>query len=356
MAMMNASHDLKEFDMDHNSGEISQSMSSYERVRRAIEFDNPDRLPLRFEEFGKSDVMPIKTNQSAPWLYQDRPENLDEWGCLWVRTEMDNMGQVKGHPLADWNALDGYRWPDPDDPELYTGMEEKFEGSDGKYILTGLWFTLFERMHMLRGFENTLEDLYLERGKIEILADRILEYDLRVMENLHNRFPGMIHGITGSDDWGTQQGPIINPKLWREFFKPKYKQLFDLTHQFNWHFWLHTCGKVNVFMDDFVELGLDVINLEQPRTLGIEEIGRKYSGKICFAGPCDIQNTLPLNDASKIYEEADLLIQSWGCPTGGFIAVDKKEGGAYGATFETRQTMLDAFIKADRWFPATTSA
>jgi hypothetical protein len=97
-----------------------------------------------------------------------------------------------------------------------------------------------------------------------------------------------------------------------------------------------------------------VINLEQPRTLGIEEIGSKYSGKICFAGPCDIQNTLPLNDAAKIYEEADLLIQSWGRPSGGFIAVDKIEGEAFGATYETRKTMLEAFLQADRWIRPST--
>jgi hypothetical protein len=325
------------------------AMSSYEVVRRAIEFDNPERLPLRFADFGFDDTISISPNQIFPWDNHIVPTNLDEWGCLWVRSEVDNMGQIKGHPLAEWSALDHYHWPDPDNPEFYAGMEKKFDGSEDKYVLTGVWFTLFERMQGLHGFENTLQDLYLEREKIELLADRVLEFDMRVVENIANRFPGMIHGVYFSDDWGTQQGPIINPKLWKEFFKPRYRRLFDLVHHIGWHNWLHSCGKVNVFLEDFIELGVDAINLEQPRTLGIEEIGAKYAGRICFAGPCDIQNTLPRKGEQGINEEAELLLNCWGTPKGGFIAQDKSDGASYGATVEKRVIMLKAFQKYDRW-------
>jgi hypothetical protein len=324
-------------------------MTSYEVVRRALDFDYPDRLPLRFAEFGKDDTVWITPNQIYPWMNQDQRQNVDEWGCVWERSDMDNMGQVKGHPLADWAALDHYTWPDPDDPGFYAGMEERIEAVKDKYMLTGVWFTLFERLHMLRGFANTLEDLYIEREKIELVTDRILEYNIRVMENINERFPNMFHGIYYSDDWGTQQGPIINPKLFREFFKPRYLRMFNKAHEFGWHVWLHTCGKVNVFLDDLIEVGVNAVNLEQPRTLGIQEIGEKFSGRLCFTGPCDIQNTLPYADKAGIYEEAELLLQCWGTPAGGFIAQDKGSSEAYGATEIKRRWMLEGFQKADRW-------
>ena len=47
-------------------------------------------------------------------------------------------------------------------------MEQKFEGSEGKYIKTGIFMLLFERMHALRGFENVLTDFYLKKEKIDI--------------------------------------------------------------------------------------------------------------------------------------------------------------------------------------------
>ena len=114
------------------------SVSSYQVVRRAIEFQGPDRLPVRFEALGLSDVHGVGWNQIGTGDHSRR-ETSDEWGCVWMRSEMSNMGQVKGHPLADWRALDGFRWPDPDDPAFYEGMEEQFVGSDGKYVSTGIF-------------------------------------------------------------------------------------------------------------------------------------------------------------------------------------------------------------------------
>jgi len=57
-------------------------------------------------------------------------------------------------------------------------MEQRFNGSEGKYIASSIFMLLFERMHSLHGFENTLRDLALEDERVEMLADRIVEIDL----------------------------------------------------------------------------------------------------------------------------------------------------------------------------------
>ena len=324
------------------------TMSPYEVVRRAIEFQRPERLPLRFEALGLSDVHSVGWNQIGTGD-KERRESVDEWGCVWRRTEADNMGQVKGHPLADWRALDHYRWPDPDDPAFYEGMEERFAGSDGKYVMTSIFMLLFERMHALHGFENTLTDLYLERQRIEMLADRIVEFDLGIIRNISQRFPGRIHGLGFTDDWGTQLDLMIRPQLWTEFFKPRYKRIFDAAHAAGWHVWMHTCGKVNDIIGDLIEVGLDAINLQQPRALGIDEIGRRFRGRICFESLCDIQHTLPFKGAEEIREEAQLLLERWGTADGGFVLSDYGDGAAIGVELEKKQIMLEAFLEADPW-------
>lgn len=324
------------------------SMSSYEVVRRAIEFENPDRLPIRMELFGCSDIHSVGWNQIGTGDHRYR-QTYDEWGCLWVRSEMSNMGQVKGHPLLDWSDLEGYRWPDPDDPAFYAGMEERFAGSEGKYISSGIFMLLFERMHTLHGFENTLADLYLEREHIEMLADRIVEFDLGIIENIARRFPGQIHGIGFTDDWGTQQNIFVHPTFWKEFFKPRYKHLFDAMHAAGWHVWMHSCGKVNLILEDLLEIGLDVVNLQQPRALGIEAIGGQFRGRICFESLCDIQHTLPFQGAREIQEEARLLLEQWSTPQGGFILSDYGDGQAIGVDESKKRIMLEAFLKADPW-------
>ena len=324
------------------------SMSSYEVVRRAVEFQGPGRLPLRFEALGLSDVHNVGWNQIGTGDHCLR-ETTDEWGCLWMRSEVNNMGQVKGHPLADWRALAHFRWPDPDDPAFYEGMEDRFAGADGKYVMTGIFMLLFERMHALHGFENTLTDLVLERDRIEMLADRVVEFNLGIIENIARRFPDRIHGFSFTDDWGTQQNVFVKPQLWDEFFKPRYKRIFDACHEAGWHVWMHSCGRVNTIIESLIEIGLDVINLQQPRALGIEEIGRRFRGRICFESLCDIQHTLPFKGADEIREEARLLLEHWAAPDGGFVLSDYGDGQAIGVELEKKQIMLDAFLEADPW-------
>jgi uroporphyrinogen decarboxylase len=324
------------------------ALSSYEVVRRAISFQGPDRLPLSFASLGLSDFHHVGWNQIGTGDHSLR-QTLDEWGCTWERSEVTNMGQVTGHPLAEWCALDHYRWLDPDDPALYEGMEERFEGSDGKYIVTSIFMLLFERMHALHGFENTLADLYMERKRIEMLADRIVEIDLAIMSNIADRFPGCIHSFGFSDDWGTQQDVFIRPGLWNEFFRPRYKRIFDAAHEAGWTVRMHSCGKINAIIDSLIEIGVDVLNLLQPRVLGIEEIGQRFAGRVCFESLCDIQHTLPFKDAEEIREEAELLLQHWGTPEGGFILVDYGDAEAVGVAPEKKEIMLEAFLQADPW-------
>lgn len=94
------------------------AMSSFDIVRRAIRFQEPDRLPLRFEALGLNDTFTVKTNAIGTGDHNLRA-TYDEWQCLWSRTEMANMGQVRSYPLSDWDAERTYAWPKADAPAYY---------------------------------------------------------------------------------------------------------------------------------------------------------------------------------------------------------------------------------------------
>lgn len=323
-------------------------MTSKEIVRRAIEFRDPPRLPVRCPRFGYSDTHKVNWNQLAFGDISAGRESADEWGCIWQRSEIDNMGLVKGHPLDDWSKLDHYRFPDPDDPQFYAGIEKNAEGGEDKYLYFDIFMLLFERLHSLRGFENTLMDLYLEQEKIEKLADYVVEYDIRIMENMVARFP-MLDGFTFTDDWGTQLNTFISHEMWCEFFKPRYKKIFDAAKRHGLHLWMHSCGKINAFIPDLIELGVNVLNLEQPRTVGIEEVGRLAAGKVAFATGCDIQHTLPAKGKEEIDEEIRLLMQHWGTEHGGLILADDENDEALGTPLWKKEYSIRRFLELDRW-------
>jgi hypothetical protein len=329
--------------------------SSSERVRRAVRFQNPDRLPLSFDSLGLSDFGGCGLEFPSLRNAGDG-RGADHFGCVWDKTEMHNMGQVKGHPLANGAAaLRAYEWPDPDNPAYYQKIPAKMAErvADGKYVKVGIFMLLFERMHSLRGFEETLTDLYLEPAFAAELADRLVAFNIRVLRNVASAAGAAnIHGLGFTDDWGTQQACFVSPDKFRAFFAPRYKQMFDVAHGFGWDVHMHSCGKVNDLIEPLIEAGVDSMNLQQPRALGIEEIGRRYRGRICFESLCDIQHTLPFKDADAIREEAELLLRHWATPAGGFILSDYGDGAAIGVPLEKKQIMLEAFRRLDPWAAA----
>ena len=306
-------------------------MTSYEIVKKAINHERPPRLPVRIGNLGVDDtaVLPVKSREG--W---EPDPGMDEWGCIWGHTSVRNMGQVVGNPLEDLSELDSYPMPDYSDHSRYVKVPEALEKytKQGKYVMAGIFMVLFERMHTLHGFENVLMKLYTDRPAMEALAQRIMDVHLTYVHYVGKHFGDRVHAFTMSDDWGTQQGAFISLTLWRDFFMPYYKQLFDAMHSYGCDVWVHSCGKINEIVQGYIESGVDVVNLQQPRALGIQEMGERYRGRIAFESLADIQHTLPTDDRSLVEQDAQDLMEYWADESGGFVLSDYGNSEAIGVS------------------------
>jgi hypothetical protein len=264
--------------------------------------------------------------------FEPAVEGEDEWGCVWAKTEMANMGQVKGHPLSSIADLEGCKSPDYDDDSRYVDVPSALEVAreEGKYVTASIFMVLFERMHTLYGFENVLCDLVLDRPAMARLADHIVDVNLRLVENVSRRFGDAVHGFTMTDDWGTQQAAFVSFDLWMDFFHPRYRLLFDAMHAAGYDVWVHSCGKVNEIVEGYIQAGVDVVNLQQPRALGIREMGERYRGRISFESLADIQATLPTDDPARVDVDVRDLMTHWASPAGGFVFSDYGDPAAIG--------------------------
>lgn len=328
--------------------DINIPISRVEIVRKAIHFKKPPRLPLIFEGLGITDVASYSMRPKIDRERMLRREPFtDEWGCRWEFTEMANMGQVKFHPLEDLDDMDSFSWPDYEDISRYEWILEDIFTQGDRYVRTGIFMILFERMHTLHGFEQTLQDLYLNRKRMEKLADHIVEVHCGIIENAANHFGDRTHAIHMTEDWGTQQATFISPELLRDFFKPRYRKMFDAMHSHGYDVWVHSCGKVNDFVEEFIDVGVDVINLQQPRALGIEDMGKRYRRRICFETLADIQATLPTGNRDQIICDVEMLLEHWATEDGGFILSDYGDGEAIGTDNDIKKFMLNAFLERD---------
>ena len=302
---------------------------------------------MRFAALGIDDT--YSAGLGAPEGWSPREPNADEWDCVWEMPPEDsgivNMGQPTGHPLVGLDRMDEIPWPDATDEARYAPAEAALAEAGEKYVMTGVGFTFFERMHFLRGMTDLFVEMHERPEQVHELAEQVIEFPIAVVRELGKRFRGRLHGFWMTDDWGTQQACFIDLEMWREFFKDRYRRLFEAIHEAGMHAWMHSCGHVNDIVGEWIDCGLDVVNLQQPRGLGIEEIGRRYRGRICFESLCDIQATLPLKDARAIREEAALLLAHWATPEGGFVLSDYGDGTAIGVPVEKKRVMLEAFAE-----------
>jgi uroporphyrinogen decarboxylase len=297
-------------------------MTSRELVKKAINFENPPRLPKRFPECGMVDICDIK-------VLDDRGRNLlgkrkfitDEWGSVWENVKNGNMGKVNNAVIDDWSKLSTYKTPDPNDPSRYKGLDSQLRKNKDKYALVFNHFFLFERLHFLVGFTKLLESFYLHYNDVIKLADMIVDFQIGIIKNLSKRYKGSIDGMWTTEDWGIQTGLFISKEMWLDIFKPRYKIILDELKEAGIDLWFHSCGKINNIIEDLKDVGVKVINTYQPRCLGIEEIGEQFRGKICFETSIDMQQTIfEGNDAIK--EEAYSIVKNWSTQKGGLIVTN----------------------------------
>jgi uroporphyrinogen decarboxylase len=330
-------------------------MDSREIVRRAIEFERPPRLPF-WQHWNRKmpgvpdDICNIweMDRSEAGWFF-DNPV-MDDWGCGWNATETKNIGQVVDCPLADWSRLNHYRPPNPRNPFYYDRLGPLLDAAGDRYVVLTAHSLLFSRLHKLRGFAATMEDFYAEPERVHRLLDMILDFKLQQCDELARRFPGRVDGLFMTDDWGTQQGTFISPRTFDEFFADRYRRLFDAIHGHGWHVILHSCGRINAFVPRLLELGVDVLNMQQSRNYGLVEFGEQFCGKVCFLATVDIQSTLPRGVEAEIREEAQLLVRHWSTPQGGMIAFDYGDWPALGVSPEVVDIMFDEFVQLQEYW------
>lgn len=291
-------------------------MTKKERVKRAIEFRHPDQLPIRLASMpAESDMVIFGVQTAADWTQSD--PTADEWGCRWQNLGI-GCGQVVGHPLEDWSAWEsGYRIPDPNAAGRLDRLQELISQYSDWYIgctLEGV--SGFNRLMFLRGFDNILVDPLLEPERFAALADAVFDFENQLIRRLTDTG---VDCICLYDDWGTQHGLMMSPTHVRQFYKERYRRQFALIHECGMHVYLHSCGNVWEMIPDMIEIGVDVLNLEQLNLFGIERIADLCRGKVCLHSGVDSQTTLIHGTLAEIREEARRVVSTIHRAEGGLI-------------------------------------
>ena len=309
-------------------------MSNRERVLTALNHKQPDRVPYcitftktareKMADFYCDEAFESKLGncfvilESDPaWAWQEVKPNVwqDQFGVHWDRSIDRDIGVVC-NTLVNRDNYTDLPFPDPDDPSRFTLYESAIKQNPDGFFVVDLGWTLFERAWTLAGMENILMAFLADKKFVEGFLDRITEWNLHMIDNICT-FD--IDAIWFGDDWGQQRSLIMGPELWREFFKPRIRTLFQRVKSHGKYVFLHSCGKVDELFDDLIECGLDLFNPFQPEVTDVFQLKQQYGDRLSFWGGISTQRTLPFGTVDQVKDEVRRMIDKVG-KGGGYIA------------------------------------
>lgn len=319
----------------------NMSMTSREVVGRTVRFLGADRIPYALQAHYGSDFAGVGMNPSP----DARPRSgVDEWGCVWANIGVSNLGEVKRPVLENWADFGALRMPDIRDPGRWKALEGARDLAGDKFLIA-YGVSLYERAHFLRGLEDTWVDIHTAPAELGRLIDVLVDMNLYAIE----RYAGAgADGYMWCDDWGLQNRLMISPESWREIWKPRYARVYKAAHDAGLLTFLHSCGDITAILEDFIGIGLDVIQMDQQENMGLERLGRQFGGRIAFWCPVDIQTTMAHGSLEEIRAYCRKLVASLGRPQGGFIANWYPDPAGAGHTQEAIDAMCAEFVRLSR--------
>jgi uroporphyrinogen decarboxylase len=338
--------------------EKNEKMTSRERALKAINFEEPDRIPIdnwmvpeikaRCMEYWGCESeeellaflgIDVRDNYGPSYVGQefkkfDDGTVADLWG---VRRKIVTYG--KGTPYEGtfkevaWSPLEhmtgveeinAYEaWPTPDWWD-YTKVKEECAYWHPEYFVLNKGDRLdrtaqLKPMMYLRGIQQTFIDLAVNPDIVECIRDHVVNYFLEYNPKVFEAGSDEIDMFMMGDDMGGQRGPLISVEMWRKYFRDAFRKYCEIAHKYGLKVMYHTCGDVYQLIPEFIENGLDCLQSLQPQAtnMDIKRLKKEFGKDLSFQGGMDIQQVLPLGTP----EDVKKMVR--------YAAENAKRGGGY---------------------------
>jgi uroporphyrinogen decarboxylase len=333
-------------------------MTPYERVRRAIHFRGPDKVPLWMADANAdmtNDLYGTQSTTFVPMTQEELHRLIPDFDGTLVHTEWGNITGKLNSTLSttetvrsgfqEWEEFyKNYRYPDIDAPYRYELATSRIasRSAEGKYELAWFGSGYFGVLYGLRKMEDLLMDLGLYQKELGDFCDRL---EPLFMNCLERWAAAGANGVLFGEDLGLQDRLMMSPDTWRQIFKPRYARFIAKAHSLKLDVLMHSCGYIREIIPDLVEIGLDVLQFDQIGIYDLDDLARNFGGKIAFFCPVDIQSVMPKGNKDQIRSAARRMVEKLGQFNGGFLAKDYPTWKDVGVKPVWAAWMRDAFLE-----------
>jgi uroporphyrinogen decarboxylase len=236
----------------------------------------------------------------------------DEFGVVWSMPDDQQLYMdISHHPLADATIDDiaGYPFPDGSDATRFTGVREgalQIRNETPYAISTGIGGVVYEYCWYMRGLERWFMDMVDNPEFCEALLEKTLQFWMDYYSGFMAEVGDIVDVVMIGDDLAAQDGPLFSPRFYRQIVKPRQKRLVQhiksLTRA---KIWYHTCGSCVEYIPDLIDNGIDILNPLQISAKGMDpkELKERFGEKLVFwGGGIDAQHVLPFASAEEVRE------------------------------------------------------
>lgn len=311
-------------------------MTIRENFVRTARFEYPEYLhcqigttPGAWQRFGKDleeivlayqDLFrtPPKWEAGEAPKPREKTTYTDEWGVVYESVRDGISGEPKGHPLADYAALDTYQAPDPYEYMNWDDVKAGYESelADGRFSW-GPGAIYFERLQWLRGPANLYMDLAeTDNPDLQRMIDMVLEHNLKIVRRGLEIGPPDFVGF--GDDLGSQRAPLMSPATFRRWLKPGYTAMWAPCREAGSLVQMHTDGMIIPLVDDLIEAGVNVLN-PQARVNTLADMRESMRHRVAIFLSLDLQGVLVFGTPQEVDDHVRETIEMLGSPRGGLM-------------------------------------
>lgn len=300
-------------------------MKPRERVMVALEHREPDRVP-RFEvwidglldELGQPDIPAAHANlgQDCVMMPMRRPPQsnawrtgLDEWGRIWkdgmyVGGVVDREEDLErySHPLSYVEA----HFHD----ERVIEVQARYP--DHCHIYGSHELGPLTTAYMAMGFERFFLRLFDDPAFVHKLLAIRTRWSVALCQKAVSLGAEVL--VVG-DDAASQDGPLISPRMWREFVLPYHRQIVDAVDvPVIWH----SDGNLERLLPFAIEAGFAGVHGLQPAAgMDLGRVKEEYGDELVLIGNVDV-GVLFEPDLDAVRAEVDRCLAQ-GAPGGGYM-------------------------------------
>ncbi|MFC2088790.1 uroporphyrinogen decarboxylase family protein [Calditrichota bacterium] len=321
-------------------------MKPYRGIKEIVGIDAPDNYIYDWPELGTaeideatmqrlhSDVRGVLDSHPLETLKHNQEREphspfIDSWGIGQLELAPDEW--FPGiHPLSEATAIEDIEaypgWPDMSDPTRIAHVKEtarRLAEKNEYAIMATPWLLFpFERALTMQGMDVFLLNIALYPEFACALLNKITEVCKSLMGPFLEELGNNVDIIKIGDDLGTQDSMMISPEMYREILKPLHADFIQfIKERTTAKIFFHSDGDVFPLIDDFIEIGIDILNPIQTsagKMSDLEGLKKRYGKSIVLCGGIDTQSVLQCGTPETVREEVRRVMQILG-PGGGFM-------------------------------------